>query len=136
VEVIHAKKSFTVNQKRSEISDLVRLRGYLVDEAKSVRKALKAILDGKYALIISDLATEGLQTLGNVKTFCPAVPVVLTSDEHILTRNETIQLGAQDLIETSELASDQMKRLKSLLDRLCDEPSGVPELPNPMIKVA
>jgi len=37
------KKVLLVNQQGSEVGKLIRLEGYLVDEAKSVQKALKAI---------------------------------------------------------------------------------------------
>ena len=56
------KKVLLVNQQGSEVGKLIRLEGYLVDEAKSVQKALKAILDGNYALVISDLSVAGLET--------------------------------------------------------------------------
>jgi DNA-binding NtrC family response regulator len=111
------KKVLLVNQQGSELSELVRLQGYFVDEAKSVQKALKAILDGNYALVISDLSVAGLETLDNVKAFCPGIPVVLTSDEHILTQREAIELGAHDLIEKSALVDEQLRRIQTILNQ-------------------
>ena len=111
------KKVLLVNQQGSEVGKLIRLEGYLVDEAKSVQKALKAILDGSYALVISDLSVAGLETLDNVKAFCPGIPVVLTSDEHILTQREAIELGAHDLIEKSALVDEQLRRIQTILNQ-------------------
>lgn len=111
------KKVLLVNQQGSEVGKLIRLQGYFVDEAKSVQKALKAILDGNYALVISDLSVAGLETLDNVKAFCPGIPVVLTSEEHILTQREAIELGAHDLIEKSALVDEQLRKIKTILNQ-------------------
>lgn len=71
----------------------------------------------QYALIISDVLSDGLCVLENAKAVSPAVPVVLMSDEHILTRSEAIQLRAYELIEKSDLVSEQMEKIKRALDQ-------------------
>jgi CheY-like chemotaxis protein len=96
------------------VSELLRLQGYHVEEAES-ENALRILCHEQYALIISDVLSDGLCVLENAKAVSPAVPVVLMSNEHILTRNEAIQLGADELIEKSELVSEQMKKIKRAL---------------------
>ena len=67
--------------------------------------------------MISDLSVAGLETLDNVKAFCPGIPVVLTSDEHILTHNEAVELGAHELIEKSALVDEQFRKIKTILNQ-------------------
>jgi two-component system, NtrC family, response regulator HydG len=101
----------------SAVSELLRREGYLIEEAEDDQKALSIIRREKYAVIISDILSAGLRVLENVKTIPSPVPVILMSNEHILTRNEAMQLGAYELIEKSDLVSEQLNKIKSVLDR-------------------
>jgi hypothetical protein len=38
------------------------------------------------------------------------------ANEHVLTRNEAIQLGADELIENSDLVSEQLSKIKNVLE--------------------
>jgi hypothetical protein len=57
------------------------------------------------------------RVLSSAKAVTPAVPVVLKSNEHILTRSEAIQLRASELIEKSDLVFEQLNKIRSVLDR-------------------
>jgi DNA-binding NtrC family response regulator len=100
----------------STVSELLRLQGYHVEELEG-EKALSTIRHEKYAIIISDILSDGLRILETAKAVSPAVPVVLVSNEHILTRNEAVQLGAYELIEKPDLAFEQLTEVKRVLDR-------------------
>lgn len=100
----------------SAISELLRMQGYHVEEVEG-EKALSTIRHEKYAIIISYILSDGLRVLETAKAVSPAVPVVLVSNEHILTRNEAIQLGAYELIEKSDLVFEQLTEIKRALDR-------------------
>ena len=85
-------------------------------EAEEGGESLSTIRPEKYAVIISDIVSDGLRVLSSAKAVTPAVPVVLKSNEHILTRSEAIQLGASELIEKSDLVFEQLNKIRSVLD--------------------
>ena len=99
------------------VSEVLRLQGYQVEEAEEGGESLSTIRPEKYAVIISDIVSEGLRVLSSAKAVTPAVPVVLKSNEHILTRSEAFQLGASELIEKSDLVFEQLNKIRSVLDR-------------------
>jgi DNA-binding response OmpR family regulator len=100
----------------SAVSELLRREGYLVEETEDDQKALSKIRREEYAAIVSDIASDGLRVLENAKGNSFIVPVILMSNEHILTRNEAIQLGADELIEKSDSVFEQLNKIKSVLD--------------------
>lgn len=99
------------------VNELLRLRGYQVEEAKEGEASLSKIGRGEYVVIIWDIACDGLRTLEIAKAVKPSVPVVLKSNDHILTRSEAIQLGASELIEKSDLVFEQLNKIRRVLDR-------------------
>jgi DNA-binding response OmpR family regulator len=100
----------------SAVSELLRREGYLVEETEDDQKALSKIRREEYAAIVSDIPSDGLRVLKNAKGNSFIVPVILMSNEHILTRNEAIQLGADELIEKSDSVFEQLNKIKSVLD--------------------
>jgi DNA-binding NtrC family response regulator len=111
----------------SNVSELLRQQGYLVEHAEKAEKALSTILHEKYAVIISEVLSDGLRVVENAKRVSPAVPVILMSDEHLLTRNEAIQLGAYELIEKSDLAFEQLNKIQRVFDRSNEHALGAAE---------
>jgi|SoiMethySBSTD1v2_1073268.scaffolds.fasta_scaffold224030_1 DNA-binding NtrC family response regulator len=98
------------------ISERLRREGYLIEEAKMDQKALTVMRPENYAAIISDVFSDGLRLLEKAKVIPFPVPVILISTEHVLTRNEAIQLGADELIEPSDLVSEQLEKIKNVLE--------------------
>jgi two-component system response regulator MprA len=111
----------------SNLSELLRQQGYLVEQAGEGEKALSTIRHEKYAVIISDVLSDGLRVVENAKRVSPAVPVILMSNEHLLTRNEAIQLGAYELIEKSDLAFEQLNKIQRVLERTNEHALGAVE---------
>ena len=107
------KKVLLVNQQGSEVGKLYKA-GRLFGGRGEKRS------EGAESDLISDLSVAGLETLDNVKAFCPGIPVVLTSEEHILTQREAIELGAHDLIEKSALVDEQLRKIKTILNQPMD----------------
>ena len=87
------------------VSERLRREGYLIEEAKKDQKALTVTRPENYAAIISDVFRDGLRVLEKAKVIPFPVPVILISAEHVLTRDEAIQLGADELIEPPDLVS-------------------------------
>jgi DNA-binding response OmpR family regulator len=98
------------------VSEHLRREGYLIEEAKKDQKALTVTRPENYAAIISDVFSDGLRVLEKAKVIPFPVPVIFISAEHVLTRNEAIQLGADELIETSDLVSEQLEKIKNVLE--------------------
>ena len=99
------------------LSELLRLEGYQVEEVADHQKALSIIRCEECDAVISDIPSDGLRILQNLKAISSSVPVILLSTEHILTRSEAIQLGAYALIEHSDVASEQLNNIKRALAR-------------------
>ena len=98
------------------LSEQLRREGYVIEETEYNQNALRVIRPEKYAAIISDIFSDGLRVLEKAKVNPFPVPVILMSNEHILTRNEAIQLGADELIEKSDSVFEQLNKIKSVLD--------------------
>jgi DNA-binding response OmpR family regulator len=98
------------------VSERLRREGYLIEEAKKDQKALTVTRPENYAAIISDVFSDGLRVLEKAKVIPFPVPVILISAEHVLTRDEAIQLGADELIEPSDLISEQFEKIKNVLE--------------------
>jgi DNA-binding NtrC family response regulator len=98
------------------VSERLRREGYLIEEVKMDQKALTVMRPENYAVIISDVFSDGLRLLEKAKVIPFPAPVILISTEHVLTRNEAIQLGADELIEPSDLVSEQLEKIKNVLE--------------------
>ncbi len=106
------------------VSEHLRREGYVIEETEYNQKALRVIRPEKYAAIISDVFSDGLRVLEKAKVIPFPVPVILMSNEHVLTRNEARQLGADELIESSDLVSEQLNKIKNVLEGAnCLEPA-------------
>ena len=79
------------------LSEQLRREGYVIEETEDEQKALCIIRPEKYVAIISDVFSDGLRVLEKAKVIPFPVPVILMANEHVLTRNEAIQLGADEL---------------------------------------
>jgi CheY-like chemotaxis protein len=98
------------------LSEQLRREGYVIEETEDEQKALCIIRPEKYVAIISDVFSDGLRVLEKAKVIPFPVPVILMANEHVLTRNEAIQLGADELIENSDLVSEQLSKIKNVLE--------------------
>jgi DNA-binding response OmpR family regulator len=108
----------------NSVSEHLRREGYVIEETENEHKALRVIRPEKYAAIIADVFSDGLRVLEKAKVIPFPVPVILMSNEHVLTRNEAIQLGADELIENSDLVSEQLNKIKNVLEGAnCLEPA-------------
>jgi DNA-binding NtrC family response regulator len=99
------------------LRELLHLEGYEVEEVADHQKALSIVRSEECDAVISDILNDGLRILQDLKAISSSVPVILISNEHILTRSEAIELGAYALIEQSEVASEQLNNIKRVLAR-------------------
>jgi two-component system C4-dicarboxylate transport response regulator DctD len=99
------------------LRELLQLEGYEVEEVADHQKALSIVRCEECDAVISDILNDGLRILQDLKAISSSVPVILISNEHILTRSEAIELGAYALIEQSEVASEQLNNIKKVLAR-------------------
>jgi phosphate regulon transcriptional regulator PhoB len=127
-------KKILVVEDEADISELIvynlKKEGYEVSSAADGEEALEKIRKGDYGLVVLDLMLPGIQGVelcrmlrGNAKTeHLPIIMVTAKSEE--VDRVLGLEMGADDYITKPFSPRELAARVKAVLRRLGDKPSG------------
>jgi DNA-binding NtrC family response regulator len=100
---------------RATMAILLKKRGHRVSEAADVGAAVKALADGAFDVIVTDLRMpdgDGLDVLRAAKAHCPEADVILlTAYAGWESAKEAIQLGAFDYFEKGREPDELLHRI-------------------------
>jgi DNA-binding NtrC family response regulator len=100
---------------RATMAILLKKRGHRVSEAADVGAAVKALADGGFDVIVTDLRMpdgDGLDVLRAAKAHCPEADVILlTAYAGWESAKEAIQLGAFDYFEKGREPDELLHRI-------------------------
>ena len=111
---------------RATMALLLKKRGHRVSEAADVAAALKALADGAFEVIVTDLRMpdgDGLEVLRAAKAHCPDADVILlTAYAGWESAKEAIQLGAFDYFEKGHEPDELLHRIdRAVADKALGE---------------